>query len=208
MPLSAHRDADGMPTPGDGYEWSCPFGDDSDDDDSDDDDDDDECYGAARGASGASELSVERALRQKAETEAKRAREELATVRAAALQQRSAPGYDALQAPSQRGRGSRVRVGAADNSLTRVSERDTTRRNRATAPGRLPEKGAARQPNHQLHVTDVDSSHSPTGKPPPIRMERALRTVGRSRRSQTNGGRCWCCRQETGGYLDVLCMVL
>ena len=93
-------------------------------------------------------------------------------------------------------RGSRVRVGAADDSLTRVSERDTTRRNRATAPGRLPEKGAARQPNHQLHVTDVDSSHSPTGKPPPIRMEHTLRTVGRSRRSQTNGGRCLFARRK------------
>ena len=104
--------------------------------------------------------------------------------------------------------GSRVRVGPADDSLTRVSERGTTRRNRATAPGQLRERGAARQPNHQLHVTDVDPSLSPGGKRPPIRMERALRTVGRSRGSQTNGGRCRCCRQKTGGYLDVLCMVV
>ena len=117
-------------------------------------------------------------------------------------------GSVSTRSPTRACWGSGARVGAADDSLTRVSERGTTRRNRATAPGQLRERGAARQPNHQLHVTDVDSSHSPTGKPPPIRMERALRTVGRSRRSQTNGGRCWCCRQETGGYLDVLCMVV
>ena len=82
------------------------------------------------------------------------------------------PHDDRCVPPVGQGQTDRLRVGPPEPVVEGLFKR---------CVGQLRERGAARQPNHQLHAVVVDPSHSLVGKRPLMRMERALRTVGRSR---------------------------